>query len=161
MSANRPDSELGVTVNPRPNQPTTEDADEAGLTSFRIGRLERQVEELTVRSEGWHNTLGAQFTALSHQIGNGLASLPDHYTPRREAEERHRGIDERFDSLERRMDDREKAADDRFKERAADVDRRVAENTGRIGRMEGAGWGFALMLLATLAAALAAYFKPH
>jgi hypothetical protein len=148
-------------VNPRPTQSGPEDADETGLTSFRVGRLEQQLSELVTRSEGWHTTLGAQITALSNQIGTGLASLPDHYTPRREAEERHRGIDERFDALERRMDDREKSADGRFKERAADVDRRVAENTGRISRMEGAGWGFALMLLATLAAALAAYFKPH
>jgi hypothetical protein len=129
--------------------------------SFRVGRLEQQLAEFMVRSEGWHNTLAVQNTALSNQIGTGLASLPEHYAPRREAAERHRAIEDHFKALEKQIEDHNEATNKRFMDRAADVDRRIEANAVRVSRLEQAGWGVALLLLGSLGTALMAYFKPH
>lgn len=118
------------------------------LVEYRLKRLEETQRDLLVRSEGWHNTLGAQITGLSNQIGTTMASLPTMYTPRPEAEERHRAIDARFEALIIQMQDRRQT-----------IDQRIESNTRRVERIEQAGWGFAIGLVGTLLAALFALFK--
>jgi hypothetical protein len=43
---------------------------------WRLGAVEKKIDELVNRSEGWHSSLGAQITSLSNQIGTTLAALP-------------------------------------------------------------------------------------
>lgn len=68
--------------------------------NWRLDATEKRFEEFMVRSEGWHSTLGAQITALSGQLGQAIASLPDYYTPRKEGEARYESLRARVTTLE-------------------------------------------------------------
>lgn len=141
--------------------------DGEGVTAWRLGELEKTVAELVKAFQSSTSALGSQITALSNQIGNGLASLPEHYSPRREAEERHSSINERFLDHDRRFADYEKALEQRFilrdkalDEREKRLSDRITANTRLIQRIEGAGWGLAAGLLLALAGAAIALLKP-
>lgn len=160
-------------MNPRPDQP--DELDEDGLTSYRVGHLEKQMDDLMLRSEGWHNSLGTSITALSNQIGNFQASLPEYYAPRREANERHQAIEARFDSVEHRFEDRRAVIDQRVLDLTKEVDQRITQlrgdldqrfkdnvttNTKRIERIEVAIWGLVVGVLMSLGGLFIELFKP-
>lgn len=137
------------------------------VTAWRLEQLEDQIKTLVQALQSSTSSLGSQITALSNQIGVGLASLPDNYAPRREAEERHRGINERFDEIERRQQNFEKALEQRFllrdkalDERERGINERITGNTKLIQRIEGAGWGLAAGLLLSLAGTAFSVLKP-
>src|SRR5205085_4392256 len=126
-----------------------------------------KIDELVTRSEGWWSSLGAQNTALSNQIGNTLAALPGLYSPRPEAEERHRAIGERFEDVDRRFADhghdaiaqQMRALEQRLTDRAAVVDDQIKVNRSHIERIEQLGWGFVVGLLMLTAGVLFAIFR--
>lgn len=157
--------------------PDTHDTD-GNVTAWRLQQLEDQIGKLVQATQAATTTLGAQITALSNQIGQGLAALPEHYAPRREAEERHRGINEHFDDLDQRAIALEKALEQRFALRDKALDEREArikdqmtaiekrlndridENRKGIQRIESAGWGLAAGLLVSFAGVAFALLKP-
>jgi chromosome segregation ATPase len=73
--------------------------------SYRLERLEKEVQDFSLRAEGWHNALASGMTAIQTQVTASQLSMPDHYAPRKEANERHEAITQHFASLERRIDD--------------------------------------------------------
>lgn len=151
---------------------------DGNVTVWRLDQLEDQMKELIGALQSATSTLGAQITALSNQVGVGLAALPDHYAPRREAEERHSAINERFEDIDRRLAAAEKGLEQRFqlRDKALDereeslkqaigaaekrVDNRIDANTKLIQRIEGAGWALAAGLLLSIAGVLFSLLKP-
>lgn len=148
------------------------------VTAWRLQELEKKVDEAVRVVQQGTVAVGAQITALSNQIGQSLAALPEHYSPRREAEERHTAINEHFDDLDRRATEFEKGLEQRFALRDKALDERerrineqivaiekrlrdgITANTKLIQRVEGAGWGLAAGLLLALAGAAFALLKP-
>lgn len=136
--------------------PDRELADHDGnVTAWRLQQIEDQIRELTKALQGSVTSLGAQITALSNQIGSGLASLPDHYAPRREAEERHGAIDERFAALDKQLRDRAEANAGRWTAH----DQRIEASVKRIERIEQAGWAFAIGMVIMLLGVVFAIVK--
>lgn len=115
-------------------QPQSQPPKDVSLMDWRLSAVEKKIDELVNRSEGWHSSLGSQITGLSNQIGTTLAALPNLYSPRPEAEERHRAIGERFEDVDRRFSDHGhdaiakelKALEQRINDRAASVDSRIS-----------------------------------
>lgn len=151
---------------------------DTSIIEWRMGSVEKQIGELVTRSEGWHSSLGAQITSLSNQIGTTLAALPSLYSPRPEAEERHRSIAERFEDVDRRFADHGhdaiakelKAIEQRINDRAAAVDGRIDTlgktfdeqikvNRANIDRLFQMLWGAALGMLMLTIGVLFAIFR--
>src|SRR2546430_252082 len=95
--------------------------EDGNVTAWRLDHLEEQFKELVKAVQTSGTALGAQITALSNQIGQGLANLPVNYAPRPEADERHKAINARFEALDRLLVERHKAIEDQFSE----IDKRL------------------------------------
>lgn len=134
--------------------------DGESLGEWRLRSLEDEMKELVRAFQGATSTLGAQITALSNQIGTGLAALPEHYAPRREAEERHRAIGEQLDDLDRRLDERKANVDKRFDSLEKNLDQRITSNSKSIDVLRGWLVGAVIAALGACATAVLDLLKP-
>lgn len=151
-----------MTEQPQPQPPK-----DVSLMEWRLSAVEKKMDELVTRSEGWHSSLGSQITGLSNQIGTTLAALPGLYSPRPEAEERHRAIGERFEDVDRRFADhghdaiaqQMRALEQRLTDRATVVDDQIKVNRAHIERIEQFAWGFVVSILMLTVGVLFAIFR--
>lgn len=116
-----------------------DDRENNAVTQHRLQMLEEGIKDLRTVIEKSVGTLGGQMTALQTTLVAFQQELPKSYTPRPEAEERHKGVNL---SLE-------------------DMDRRIGENRERIVRLENLGWAFVVGLVTTLGTAVIALLRTQ
>ncbi len=135
-------------------EPTTASGADS-LIAYRLHRLEQELQELVKAMQSSTVTLGAQMTALSNQVGQFQAGLPEYYAPRREANERHANIEQRFGEIDERMELRSRIVDARLKA----AEDRITGSQTQIDRLVTLGWGFVSALVITLGTAVIALLR--